>query len=222
MSQSDKIEGVATTRMKLLELRSKSKLAQHGHDLLKEKMDALILEFYEILNFVKTARTEAYDAMMKAHQALKFAALSMGKITLRNLALNAPETLSLRTSTNNIMGVKVPKLYLEEKKGENPFYDAETTTLAFDVAIETFRTSTSSVIELAEKLATLQKIAYEIKNTKRRVNALNHIIIPRINNTVTFIELSLEEDERETFSRLKFIKSKIKKRRLQEEEERSE
>ena len=208
MSQ-DKIEGVAATRMNLLEFRAKSTLAQHGHDLLREKMDALIIEFTEILEEVKNAHSETSEAMSKAHSSLRLAAMSMGKTTLRNLGISAPETLTLRTSTTNIMGVKVPKLDLSEKVVEVPFYDAETTTSSFDIAITNFRTSISSVINLAEKIAALQKLAYEINTTKRRVNALNHITIPRLNNTAKFIELTLEEDERETFSRLKFIKKKI-------------
>lgn len=209
MSQNDKLEGVAATRMKLLELRGKSKLAQHGHDLLKEKMDALIIEFYDVLNEVKEAQSQTSDVIEKAHKSLRMASLSMGTHKLRNLGLNAPATLSLRTSTRNIMGVKAPRLELEERVVDKPFYDAETTTVAFDVAITNFRKSMSAVVNLAEKIATMQKLAYEINTTKRRVNALNHIIIPRLNNTATFIELTLEEDDRETFSRLKFIKNKI-------------
>jgi V/A-type H+/Na+-transporting ATPase subunit D len=217
VSQADKIEGVAATRMKLLELRSKSKLAQHGHDLLKEKMDALIIEFYNVLNEVKEAQSKTSDVIEKAHEALRLASLSLGSFKLNNLGLNAPSTLSLKTSTRNIMGVKAPKLELKERKLEVPFYDAETTNVAFDGALINFRTTISSVVNLAEKIATMQKLAYEINTTKRRVNALNHIIIPRLNNTAVFIELSLEEDDRETFSRLKFIKNKIELAKMEEQ-----
>lgn len=217
MSQTDKIEGVAATRMKLLELRGKAKLAQHGHDLLKEKMDALIIEFYDVLEEVREAQSEASDVLEQAHQKLRIAALQVGTATLRNLGHIAPETIRLKTSTRNIMGVKAPKLDIVERKLDYPFYDAETTTLAFDIAVKSFRESISSVVKLAEKVATLQKLAYEINSTKRRVNALNHIIIPRLNNTVRFIALTLEEDERETFGRLKFIKNKIEMAKKEKE-----
>lgn len=218
MSKQKKLDGVATTRMNLLELRSKEKLAQHGHDLLKEKMDALIIEFYAVLDEVKTAQGATADAIAIAHNSLRYAGLRLGVETLNNLGLNAPSVLSLHTTTHNIMGVKVPRLNLKERIVEYPFYDAETTNVAFDVAVTNFRKSMNTVVALAEKLATLQKLAYEINGTKRRVNALNHIIIPRLNNTATFIALALEEEEREVFSRLKFIKNKIemaKKEKLQ-------
>ena len=65
------------------------------------------------------------------------------------------------------------------------------------------------MVNLAEKIATLQKLAYEISGTKRRVNALNHIIIPRLVNIARFIDLALEEEDREQFSRMKFIKAKL-------------
>ncbi len=209
MSQADKIEGVAATRMKLLELRGKAKLAEHGHDLLKEKMDALIIEFYQILSEVKSAQSETAGVLDEAHKKLKLASIQLGRSVLRNLGKLAPETISLETTTRNIMGVKVPKIKVVERKLELPFYDAETTTLEFDIAVNSFRDSISSVVKLAEKVATLQKLAYDINSTKRRVNALHHIIIPRLKNTAKFIEITLEEDDRETFSRLKFIKKKI-------------
>ena len=107
------------------------------------------------------------------------------------------------------MGVKVPRLSLIKKESNKPFYGSEFTSITLDNSIIKFREYTYAVIILAEKVATLQKLAYEIASTRRRVNALNHIIIPRLRNTAAFVDLSLEEEARDDFVRMKFIKKKL-------------
>lgn len=206
---SDKIEGIAPTRMQLLELKNKAALATHGHDLLKEKMDALIIEFYNVLEEVKSSQSESEEVLERAHTQLQRASLKLGMTKLKEIGFSAPETLSLAATTRSIMGVKTPKLSLNRKVVNVPFYGAENTSIVLDDSIVAFRDYLYSVVNLAEKIATLQKLAYEISGTKRRVNALNHIIIPRLVNTARFIDLALEEEDREQFSRMKFIKAKL-------------
>ncbi|MCY3412991.1 MAG: V-type ATP synthase subunit D [Candidatus Heimdallarchaeota archaeon] len=216
---SDKIDNISPTRMALLELRNKIKLATHGHDLLKEKNDALIMEFYEVLEEIKEARTSSEEALDIAHSQLKLASIKMGVLKLKEIGFSAPEILTLKTSTRSIMGVKTPKLSLVKREVSKPFYGSEFTSIALDHAINAFRDYTYAVVNLAEKVATLQKLAYEISSTKRRVNALNHIIIPRLSNTAVFIDLALEEEDREQFSRMKFIKKKLTENSAEEKPE---
>lgn len=206
---SDKIEGIAPTRMQLLELKNKAALATHGHDLLKEKMDALIIEFYNVLEEVKSSQSESEEVLERAHNQLQRASLKLGMTKLKEIGFSAPKTLSLLASTRSIMGVKTPKLSLNRKEINVPFYGAENTSIVLDDSVVAFRDYLYSVVNLAEKISTLQKLAYEISGTKRRVNALNHIIIPRLVNTARFIDLALEEEDREQFSRMKFIKAKL-------------
>lgn len=205
----DIIENIAPTRMQLLELRKKKALATHGHDLLKEKMDALIIEFYNVLEEVKEAQSESEGVLEEAHSQLELSSLKMGMSKLKEIGFSAPQVISLVASTRSIMGVKTPKLALKRKELSKPFYGAEFTSITLDTSIVVFRDYLYSVVNLAEKIATLQKLAYEISSTKRRVNALNHIIIPRLTNTARFIDLALEEEERDTFSKMKFIKQKL-------------
>ncbi len=206
---AEKLDNVATTRMALLETKAKIKLASHGHDLLKEKVDALINEFNNSLKEVKEAKSESEEALTFAHNQLKLAGLKLGAFRLREIGHAAPQTLELHASTRNIMGVKTPKLSIIQREISVPFYGSEFTSITLDASIIAFRKYIYSVINLAEKIATLQKLAYEIFSTKRRVNALNHIILPRLHNTAAYIELMLEEQEREEFSRMKFIKGRL-------------
>jgi len=110
------------------------------------------------------------------------------------------------------MGVKVPKLALKQSKVSKPFYAAENTSIALDDTIVAFREYLNSAINLAEKIAALQKLAYEIASVNRRVNALEQIVIPRFDATATYVEIVLEENEREQFTRLKMVKSKLLKK----------
>lgn len=210
---STEILNVSTTRMVLLELKTKIKLATHGHDLLKEKVDALIIEFYNVLDEIKAAQSESEEALDVAHEQLKLASLKMGISKLKEIGYSAPHTLTLNASTRSIMGVKTPKLALERRILKMPFYGSEFTSITLDNAISAFREYIYSVTNLAEKIATVQKLSYEISSTKRRVNALNYIIIPRLSNTARFIDLALEEEEREIFSRMKVIKSKLSQKK---------
>jgi len=217
MSSKEIMEGVAPTRMNLLDLRSRKNLAENGYNLLKEKRDALIIELYNLVDEIRGAQSSADELLEKAHSQLEVASLKMGTAKLREIGWSAPETLRLRTSTNNIMGVKVPKLALEQSKVEKPFYAAEKTSIALDDTILAFREYLYSVINLAEKIAALQKLAYEIASVNRRVNALEQIVIPRFQNTITYIGEKLEEDERESFSRLKMVKAKLLNKEEEEE-----
>ena len=107
---SEKIEGIAPTRMQLLELKNKAALATHGHDLLKEKMDALIIEFYNVLEEVKSSQSESEGVLIRAHSQLQRPSLKLGMPKLREIGFSEPKTLSLIPSTRSIMGVKTPKL----------------------------------------------------------------------------------------------------------------
>ena len=122
--------------------------------------------------------------------------------------------MQVETETKNIMGVKVPLLNVKEIESKSAaYYGLLTTSVKLDEAVNSFRESLTHIITLAEKMATLKKLAAEISTTKRRVNALNYIVSPRLKFTASFIELSLEEQERETFTRLKHIKQKLEARK---------
>ncbi|MHA2176289.1 MAG: V-type ATP synthase subunit D [Candidatus Hodarchaeales archaeon] len=110
------------------------------------------------------------------------------------------------------MGISVPLFSLqtsESEKNEKMDYSLRKTSVKFDNNIITFKTALEDIIELAEVQTTLSRLSKEIIETKRRVNALNYIIIPRIEATVKWIKLTLAERERESFVRLKKVKKKI-------------
>jgi len=200
---------ISATRMELLNTRARIRLAQKGHDLLKEKMDALVIELYAIKDEVRQARKQVEEELLVAYQSLAKAEMILGPDKIRDLALYAPAVLEIKTQTVSIMGVRSPRFVVDEiqKDDEAVFYGLSSSSAQLDRAIVFFRNSLKTLMIIAEKMTLLEKLALEINKTKRRVNALNYILIPKLIATAKFIASTLEEQERETFSRLKRVKA---------------
>ena len=202
------IEGINPTRMELLKLKQREKLAVKGHSLLKEKRNALIMEFFNILERVKGSRENVNLKLEEAYQDLTAAQVSMGDLAVRKAAMSVTESVNVDIDARSVMGVVVPVIDSETKKRTitERGYGFMDTSVKVDEAAKKFEESIQLIIELGEIEKTIMLLASEIESTKRRVNALEHIIIPRLENTVKYIEMRLEEMERENFVRLKMIK----------------
>lgn len=205
------IEGINATRMTLLEFKTRLNLAQKGHDLLREKMDALVMEFFGILEEVKKTREEVFTEFTKAFAALSEAKMRLGPLKLRDVALGVPYNIELTTETKNIMGVRVPQLQMAEQPHDTDqlFYGLTDTSTKLDECVNAFQVVIGRIIRLAEIQSALTRLAQEITNTKRRVNALSYILIPRLQSFIAWINLMLGEREREEFVRLKKIKKRL-------------
>jgi len=204
----EKLDGINQTRMELLNLKDRAKLSTKGHSLLKEKRDALIKEFFEILDRVQGSRDEVEKKLAIAYAELNKAQIDMGDMAVKRAALSVRESIELDISSRSIMGVSVP--VVKSKSTHNDVisrgYGFAGTSANLDIAAKEFEESIKIIIELGEIEKTIIMLAKEVEATKRRVNALEHVMIPRINNTISFIEMRLEEMEREQFVQLKVIK----------------
>ncbi len=202
------IEGINPTRMELLKLKQREKLAIKGHSLLKEKRNALIMEFFNILERVKGSRENVSEKLKDAYKDLTEAQIIMGDLAVRKAAMSVKESVDVDIESRSIMGVVVPVMDYDVQKRNivERGYGFMDTSVKLDEAAKEFEESIALIIELAEVEKTIILLAGEIESTKRRVNALEHIIIPRIKNTVKYIEMRLEEMDRENFVRLKMIK----------------
>jgi V/A-type H+-transporting ATPase subunit D len=207
------IRGVHPTRMELILLQRRRILAEKGHDLLKEKRDALIMEFFSALEDIRKLRGDVNSALQDAFRALLESKMILGPAKLNELSMNLPFSVQIDVDTRNIMGVRVPILRSREEAVEESVpYSVVDTTAKMDEAVKKFRDTTKLIIRLAETETAVKKLAQEIDKTKRRVNALKYIIIPRIGNTIKYIQFHLEEVAREDFFRLKRIKATLEKR----------
>jgi len=202
------IEGINPTRMELLKLKDREKLAVKGYSLLKEKRNALIMEFFNILERVKGSREDVEKTLKEAYKDLTAAQIVMGDLAVKKAAMSVKESVDIDIDSRSVMGVVVPVIEseMEERTLVDRGYGFLETSVKLDEAASKFEKSIRLIIELGEIEKTIILLAGEIESTKRRVNALEHIIIPRIENTVKYIEMRLEEMERENFVRLKMIK----------------
>lgn len=210
----DIIDGINPTRMELLSLKNRTKLAVKGHGLLKEKRDALIKEFFDILDRVKGVREAAERSLKEANEALFEAQIAMGDLAVRKASLSVKESIDVDIKSRSVMGVSVPvtNVKMEERSIIDRGYSFSDTTIQLDEAAKKFEESIKFLIELGEVEKTIFLLAEEIEATKRRVNALEHIMIPRFENTEKYIDMRLQEMERENFVRLKMIRSTIEKK----------
>ena len=206
------IEGINPTRMELLSLKDRQNLAVKGHGLLKEKRNALIMEFFNILERVKGAREKVEEKLQEAFNDLAAAQVVMGDLAVNKSALSVTESVQVDIDSRSIMGVVVPIVEITNTANRTIVdrgYGLVDTSVKLDEAAKKFEESISLIIELGEIEKTIILLASEIEATKRRVNALEHITIPKLQNTVKYIEMRLEEMERENFVRLKVIKKSI-------------
>jgi V/A-type H+-transporting ATPase subunit D len=209
------IEGISPTRMELLSLRRRERLAEKGHDLLREKRDALIAEFLDVVSEVRDARKDAEATLQEAFRYLILAQARLGVDAVRQLSLMTPQEISLEFASRSIMGVSVPILQLKSDLARHVTdrgYSLVDSSAAVDRSARSFEEALEKLTKLAEHEEAVRNLAVEVEKTKRRVNALEYIVIPRIKQTRKYIQMRLEEMERENFTRLKKIKAMLERK----------
>ncbi|MEM2915654.1 MAG: V-type ATP synthase subunit D [Candidatus Bathyarchaeia archaeon] len=201
------ISGVHATRAEMLQLRRRAILARRGHDLLEEKKDALLLHFFEMIKNIGTLREDLLKNLEKSYKELMLAEMNLGPERLRELSYSVPDRFNIKEGSRNIIGVQIPILELQTTKYDTPWYNIYETSATLDSAVKSMESSLEMIIELAEVESSIKRLVEVITVTKRRVNALENIIIPRLENTIKYIRMHLEERAREDFFRLKRIKT---------------
>lgn len=202
------LEGVKPTRMELLVIRKKLTLAQKGHKLLEEKRDALVERFFSIID-KRNELTREIDVMLSdAYLSLIQAEMIIGEKNVETASKQTSVTGELTFTTDNIMGVKIPKINPEQFEiPQKPNYGFSQTAPKLDDAHQQFTSILRDLIDLADLEGGIKSLAIEIEKTKRRVNVLENNLIPKLKSTRKYIEMQLEEREREDFFRRKRIKA---------------
>jgi len=187
--------------MELLHLRRRLALAARGHRLLSEKRDEISRQLMEIAKEIQPLRQQVEQQLLETCRRFMLARASMEPEDTK-AALEIPtKRLSLVVQFANIMNVKVPKL-AKEMAGEIICYGFTTTSGEMDVALLALEKAFDHLIELAEKEKQARLLAVELQMTRRRVNVLEHVVIPEMQETIRFIFDKLAEAERDNISRL--------------------
>ena len=206
-------EEVKTTRLELIETRGKIRLAEKGRKLLTQKRDVLVLEFFKILKEAKDLRTELNSRMAAAFEALAMARAYHGVLEVENIALAVEKAPLILVESKNVMGVQIPRIkgsYVSKGLSDRG-YSIQGSSAKIDEAASAFEKSLEIIIKLAETENALKRLIKEIEKTKRKVNALDYIMIPNLKKNQAYILLRLEEMEREQFMSLKTIKDKLER-----------
>jgi len=208
---SELIAGVHPTRMELLTLRKRRNIAERGRDLLREKLDALMIEFFQFVREINTLREKAQHLLDEAYDNFVEAQMAMGHMKLEQTSVGVEDRFSIDSKTRNVIGVTIPYIQVHVNPLTAFPYNVYDTSIKLDVATLKMAEAIKAVAELSSAEAAVRKLAEAIAATKRRVNSLEFVVIPRMLSTIRYIEMHLEEAEREDFFRLKRIKSRMAK-----------
>jgi len=202
---------VQPTRMELIKLKRRIKMAKRGHALLKMKRDGLIMEFRELLEEAKRVIGGMAEKFEKAQQKLALATAVDGIVAIKSIALSRQTEPTFVMKRKNIMGVVVPVIKREQKivrRVVEREYGVIGTTARIDEAVKAYEELVDAILEVAEVETTVRRLIEEIEKTKRRVNALEYRVIPMMEEAAKFISFKLEEMDRENIIRLKKLKTK--------------
>ena len=208
------MEQIRATRAQLLAKKKQILLARQGRDLLKQKRNALLKELMRLAEQVVRGSDELEQSVGEAVAALALAEALDGPEAVQSAALAAQGHISLTVSVTNIMGVLTP--VIEQKNlVRGPLdrgYSLNGVSSRIEAAAEAFESQLELIIELASSEMRLRRLAEEIGRTTRRVNALENVLIPRLESQRNYIQMVLEEREREDLFRLKRVKLKLERR----------
>jgi V/A-type H+-transporting ATPase subunit D len=209
------MEQVNPTRMELIKKNAQIKLAEQGRDLLREKMDALIQEFFNIMESVSRSREELEVVASSAQRSLLTALGVDDSVTLKSASFATKKGLLIDIKGKNIMGVPVP--ILEKKRVTKSVLERGYSIIGvsgrIDETAEKFEMELDLIIGLAETETALRRLGGEIQMTRRRVNALEQVLIPELRKQAKYIENTIDEREREDLFRLKKVKKIIERRK---------
>lgn len=200
---------VNPTRMELTRLKKQLSTALRGHKLLKDKRDELMRQFLDMIRETKELRERFEEQLNVVNANFVLASSVMSKEALDTALLAPKQEVYLETSTRNVMSVDIPVYNIKTRTSEQSdifSYGFASTSFELDDAVEGLSELLPTMLELAEKEKSVKLMADEIEKTRRRVNALEHVLIPRYQDTIHFISMKLEESERSSRARLMKVK----------------
>jgi V/A-type H+-transporting ATPase subunit D len=201
---------VGATRMQLMRLKKRLAIARRGHKLLKDKQEELMHRVLALVEEIRTHRGRVEDEMARILGRFAIARAAFGPEALDTAVMMPTKKVAVTVTTASVMNVKVP-VFAKEISGKTRCYGFVRTSAELDFALAALDGLLDSLLVLAEKEKALELLADEMEKTRRRVNALEYVLIPSIEETVKFINLKLSEAERGDLTRLMRVKEIIRK-----------
>ena len=203
---------ITPTRMVLNQLKGRLKTAARGHKLLKDKRDELMRQFMDVIKLNKELRLRVEAGLTEAFGALTVASAVMSPELLEQALMYPRQSVELSVKYKNIMSVNVPQYSFSTKTADAseiyPYGFAQTSG-ELDVAMQAISSVFEDMLELARVEKTMQLLAEEIEKTRRRVNALEYVMIPEMEQNIRYITMKLAENENSTKVRLMKVKDMV-------------
>ena len=203
---------VTPTRMVLNQLKGRLKTAARGHKLLKDKRDELMRQFQDVVKLNKALRYKVEDGLSEAFAAQSVASAVMSPDMLEQALVYSRQRIELDVKYKNVMSVNVPQYSFttnEEEGADIHPYSFLQTSGELDDAMTALQTVFQDMLDLAEVEKKMQLMAQEIEKTRRRVNALEYVMIPELQENIKYITMKLEENENSTKVRLMKVKEMV-------------
>ena len=210
---------VSPTRMELTRLKGKLRTAQRGHKLLKDKRDELMKQFLDTVREVRALRAELEADLMAVHGSFTVASALMSAQSIQQALMYPKQSVELTMGTQNIMSVNVPVYQFETKTKSDADiypYGFAGTSGELDDAVDALGKVFRKMLKLAQIEKAAQLMAEEIEKTRRRVNALEYVMIPNTQDAIRYITMKLDENDRATTTRLMKVKDMILKEAIDE------
>ena len=207
---------VNPTRMELSRLKIRLKTAVRGHKLLKDKEDELMRQFIDMIKKNKKLREKVEEMLQNSFKDFLLSRGVMSDEMLENAIAYPKEKIGVEVKKKNIMSVNVPQMtFVRENEGNQGMiypYGYAQTSADLDDAIDGLNSVMDNLLELAEVEKACQLMADEVEKTRRRVNALEYMTIPQLKETIRFIQMKLDENERGSITRLMKVKDMMSKK----------
>ena len=204
---------VNPTRMELRRLKTRLKTATRGHKLLKDKSDEMIRQFMVYVRENKRLREEIEAELSSALKGFTLARAVSSNAVIEEAVMMPATKAEISLSSDNVMSVEVPSISVVEHEGQDKYpYSFDTVTSELDASIGTLSTLLVKLVKLAEVEKTCNMLADEIEKNRRRVNALEYVMIPQIEETIKYINMKRDENERASTIRLMKVKSMIEQK----------
>ncbi|MCL5672094.1 MAG: V-type ATP synthase subunit D [Nitrososphaerota archaeon] len=206
---------IKPTRMEYLRTMRRIAVSRKGLKLLKLKRSALILEFFNLSKTLADMRSGLQSKLVKGYEGIHATEMFVGPLRLEYESMRIPRIHELTLKSKNVMGVRIPEITSQVSGSAGQEYLLEIPA-AVSQAIKSFESLHRMVLDVAEKETALRKLLMEIEKVKRRSNAIENVLIPRLQANARYIKFRFDEMERESFTKLKTVKRKLAER---EEEE---
>jgi V/A-type H+-transporting ATPase subunit D len=200
------------TRMNLINTRKGIVRARKGYGILKKKREVLVLEFMKLIQQSTKDRAHLNQLVQSGYKSVGMASTYVGNFELEEVAMHMKEAKPVGMNIKNIMGVRVPVISRSPEEDAGLSYSLLSTNISVDDIRLSFVNIINTMIDVAQREQGLRRLVLEIDKTKRRVNALDYIVIPRMKGQVKYISMRLDEMDRDTFSALKHIKKKLERK----------